>query len=156
MTTLGSDFEEQLREAVLDDAEQSLIGEDGLVQQAVEQAHERLRAYGREHEYDIEPIIDSFAGPEVERDDGQLTVRWGWRHEASVYMEFGTSDHTIEGDPVLSFIWGKEDAPDWVAREFEPEGDGYRVFLPEVEVSGLPESRYVRDALNWLRREVQR
>lgn len=150
---LDSGFEADLREAVLDNAEQQLIGR---VEDATAHAHDTLRAYGEEFDYDVDPIIASFEGPIVDRSNDRLTIRWGWTHDASVYMEFGTSDHTVEGDPVLSFIW--EDAPTGVHETFpgteRVEGDP-RVFLPEVEVAGLEETRFVRDALNWLRREVQ-
>jgi hypothetical protein len=154
---LTSSFEPDLQEAVLDQAEHELIGkQDNLVHQFVQRAHDRLREYGDRYDYNVEPIIESFEIDEIDRSDSRLTIRLGWTHEASVFMELGTSDHTVEGDPVLSFVWSREDAPAWVAQEFEPEGDGYRVFLPETEPSGLPESRFVRDALNWLRREVSR
>ncbi|WP_435346027.1 hypothetical protein [Haloarchaeobius sp. HRN-SO-5] len=157
MIPLDPGFESQLREAVLDDAQHEYVGkQNNLVFQTVEEAHSILREYGQAFDYDVEPIIESFGPVEVDRTDQRLTVRWGWEHPASVYMEFGTSDHTVDGEPVLSFVWSREDAPDWVAREFEPEGDGYRVFLPEVDVRGLPESRYVRRSLHWLRREAQR
>lgn len=153
MTSLENNFERKLREAALDKVEHEVVGKrDNLVHQFVQEAHDRLRAYGERHDYDVEPVIDSLAGPEVTRTERRLEVRIGWDHPAAPYFEFGTSDHTIQGEPVLSFVW--EDPPDWVATEFEPEGDGYRVFLPEVEVDGLPKSRFIRDALEWLRREV--
>jgi len=157
MATLQSDFEDKLREAVLDEAERKLIGErNNAVFQAIQAAHERLRQYAVEFDYDVEPIIDSLAGPEVERSGDSLTIRWGWDHGAAVYLEFGTSEHTVEGNPLLSFVWDADDAPEWVAREFEREGDGYRVFLPQVEVAGVRETRFVRDSLNALRRNLQR
>jgi hypothetical protein len=70
--------------------------------------------------------------------------------------EFGTSDHTVSGDP-LSFVW--EDPPQWVREEFDQARgsggrfrSGWRVFLPETDVSGLEESRAIRDSLNGFRR----
>lgn len=152
---LDSSFEADLREAVLDDAERQLVGErDNLISQAVQRVQGRLERYAREEDYDVGPIIDSFTGVDVDRSDGRLTIRWGWAHPAVKYFEFGTSDHTIKGDPVLSFVWERSEAPDWVAEEFDREGDGYRVFLPEVEVSGVEETRAIRDSINWLRRAV--
>jgi hypothetical protein len=50
-------------------------------------------------------------------------------------------------------VW--EDPPQWVREEFEPEGDGWRVFLPETTPSGLPEARFIRDTLNWLHAEFR-
>ncbi len=76
--------------------------------------------------------------------------------------EFGTSDHHVDGDPVLSFVWSGPDVPQWVRKEFDqardPSGQfrsGWRVFLPDVDVSGLPESRAIRDAFNGLRRLLE-
>lgn len=152
--TLANDFEAQLEQALLDDAWDAIDGPDGLAQQAVDQSHKLLRAYGSRNDYDVESIIDSLVGPVVERRKHAVTVRYGWAHPAAPHFEFGTSDHTVRGNPILSFVW--EDPPDWIAREFEQEGDGYRVFLPEVEVAGLPESRFVREGFAWLRREVTR
>jgi hypothetical protein len=157
MPTLDSNFEADLREAVLDEAEHQLVGRsDNLVFEATQFVRGRLERYGREFDYNVEPIIESFGGVEVDRSPRRLTVRWGWEHEALVYLEFGTSGATIGRDPVLSFIWETNDGPpDWVAEEFEREGDGYRVFLPEVEAAGVRETRAVRDSLANLRREVQ-
>jgi hypothetical protein len=152
---LGRDFEDDLREALLDDAERRLVGErDNLVFQATQRVRGRLERYEREEDYSVQPILDSFTGVDVTRTDDAISVRWGYEHPAVLYFEHGTSDHTIEGDPILSFVWDREEAPDWVAEEFEAEGDGYRVFFPEVEVSGVKETRAIRDALNWLRRNL--
>lgn len=155
---LDSSFEADLREAVLDDIEATLVGRQGnLVHRFVQRVHATLRAYGERHDYDAEPLIESLGQPQVSRGPRGVVVRVGWDHEAFPYFEYGTSEHTIEGDPVLSFVWeDRHDPPPWVAREFEREGDGFRVFLPEVEVAGLPESRAIRDAMHWLRRELQR
>lgn len=156
MATLESDFEERLQEAVLDQAEHELVGKpDNVIAQAISRVHGRLDRYAREFGYNIESLKQSLQPVEVQRSDGQLTIRFGWDHEAFPYIEFGTSDHTIEGNPILSFVWeDRHNPPDWVAEEFEREGDGYRVFLPEVEVAGVQETRAVRDALNWLRGEL--
>jgi hypothetical protein len=154
---LDSSFTADLREAVLDEAEHQLVGrQDNLVFEATQFVRGRLERYGREFDYNVEPIVESFGGVEVDRSPRQLTIRWGWEHEALVYLEFGTSEHTIGGDPVLSFIWeDRHNTPHWVASEYEREDGGYRVFLPEVEVAGVRETRAVRDSLQHLRREVQ-
>jgi hypothetical protein len=158
MATLNRGFEDDLREAMLDNAESTLVGEfDPLVFRFVERAHEILRAYGQRNGYDVEPVIESLGQPDVQRNRNSITATIGWEHPAAPYFQMGTSDHTIDGTPVLSFIW--EDAPEGV-REMFPEtervdGDP-RVFFESVDVQGLPESRFVRDAIAWLRREVQR
>lgn len=149
-------WEDAAAEAALDQAAAEYLGADRFVMNAIESAHERLREYGREFDYRVEPIINSLVGPEVvEQSNRHFRVRWTWNHEAAPYFEWGTSDHTIEGDPVLSFIWeDRHNPPDWVAEEYEREGGGYRVFLPEVEVAGIRETRFMRHCLDWLRREV--
>lgn len=151
---------EDSREALLDSMERSLVGARGnLVFQAIEQAHDQLEQYGSSNDYDTEPIIDSLSGVEADRGDDRIDVSWSWTHEAAHYHEFGTSDHHIDGDPVLSFVW--DDPPGWVREEFDRSRSsggqfqsGWRVFLPGVDVDGLPESRFVRDSLNWFRQEV--
>ena len=154
---LEGSFEDDLQEALLDDVEHQLVGEaDNLVAEAIAFVHGRLDQYAQRFDYNVEPIKQSLEVDNVQRSDGSITVRFGWTHEAMPYLEFGTSEHTIEGDPVLSFVWEqRHDPPDWVAEEFEAEGDGYRVFLPEVTVAGVKETRAVRDAMNHLRRQLQ-
>lgn len=153
---LASDFEAELRAALLDDVERQLVGRrDNIVHRVVQRVHDVLREYADRYDYRAEPLLESLAQPQVSRGPRAVVVRVGWAHEAFPFFEFGTSDHTIEGNPVLSFVWeDRHDPPPWVAREFEREGNGFRVFLPEVEVAGLPESRAIRDTLHWLRREL--
>lgn len=158
MATLDRGFEDDLREAVLDEAETALVGEEAnLVFEFVELVHTRLRAYGRRHGYDVESTIDSLGTPQVERGADSITITVGWDSEQMARWEFGTSDHHIDGQPVLAFIWS--DPPQWIREEFDQARgaggqfeSGWQVFLPEVDVAGLPESRAIRDALNALRR----
>ena len=150
---LDSSFEADLQEAMLDDVEQTLVGEQAnLIYEFVELVHTRLRAYGDRHGYDVESTIDSFGQPEVSRSGGVLTIRVGWESEQMARWEFGVSPHTIDGNPILSFVW--EDPPQWVREEFDQarssSGEfrsGWRVFFPEVEHPGIPESRAIRDSL---------
>ncbi|WP_193570589.1 hypothetical protein [Halorubellus sp. JP-L1] len=160
MATLERGFEDDLREAVMDDVEATLVGEEAnLVYEFVELVHARLRSYGERHGYDVESTIDSLGQPEVDRSEGRIEVTIGWESEQMARWEFGTSDHTVEGDP-LSFVW--HDPPQWVREEFDQARggggqfeSGYRVFLQETEPSGIEESRAIRDALNGLRRVMQ-
>jgi hypothetical protein len=146
---LDRDFEAKAREAMLDDVEATLVGEaDPLVFDAIQQSHEALRDFSDQYP-GVESVIESLGQPEVERDGDSVTVRWGWDHPAAPFFEFGTSEHTIDGDPVLSFVW--EDPPQWVREEFGREGDGWRVFFGSVEVSGIDETRFTRIGLRWLR-----
>jgi hypothetical protein len=163
MATLESGFEAKLREAVLDEAEREFVGRRAnLVHQFVELVHTRLRAYAERHGYDVESTIDSLGEPQVERTGDRLTITVGWASPQMARWEFGTSDHHVDGDPVLSFVWSGPDVPQWVREEFDQARtsggqfqSGWRVFLPDVDVAGLPESRAIRDALNALRRLLQ-
>ena len=150
MTSLP-DFEADAREALLDELED--YAREEIAPQVQAHAHGILRQYGQRHDYDVKPIIEA-GETEVTRRDDRVVVRFGWP-EPAVYFERGTVEHVVEAKnaDVLSFIW--EDPPEWVRDEFEPEGDGYRVFLPKVEVAGLPESRFIRDTLNWLHAEFR-
>jgi len=140
----------EVREQYLDSVYSTLVGAEGnLVFQAVQQAHDALRAYGSEYDYRVESIIDSFQGVEADRSADRITASWHWEHEAASYMEFGTSDHTVDGSPLLVFSFSESEYPGLA--EMFPDGTA---FLPEVEVSGLPEARWVRDSLTWFRREV--
>lgn len=158
MATLESEFEDRLAEAVLEEAEHELVGRQAsLVFEFVELVHTILRSYGRRHGYDVESTIDSLGQPEVDRTDGTLTIRIGWESEQMDRWEFGTSDHTIDGDPVLVFVW--EDPPQWIREEFDQARGsggrferGWQVFLPETDVAGIEESRAIRDAINALGR----
>jgi len=152
MATLDSSFKDQLQEALLDDIQEWMLADDGPVQGAVERSEEILTEYGQRHDYNVGPVIEALAEPAIVRKDDRVIARWGWYHPAAPHFEFGTSDHTVDGNDILSFVW--EEPPQWVREEFEKEGDGWRVFLPSTDVSGLPESRFVRDGLAWLRREV--
>jgi len=147
-------FEAAAKEAMLDELEQTARQE--WAPKLLERASEILREYGERHDYDVEPVIES-AEPRVERREGHVTVRITWPHPAAPYFQMGTSDHPVDGNDILSFIW--DDAPQSVHEKWPDtervDGDP-RVFLPSVNVDGLPESRFVRDALNWLRREVAR
>lgn len=147
--TLSRDFEDQLREDILDQLEDELPEQ---LEDVIERSHERLRDFGSQYDYSVEPIIESLQEPEIRRERDRIIVEWGWTHEAAPYFEFGTSDHTIDGNDVLSFVW--EDPPEWVTQEFKQEGDGYRVFFRSVEVSGVKETRFVRAGLQWLERNL--
>jgi len=138
------------RQALLDNVESTLVGARGnLVFQSVQRAHRQLDRYGSSNDYRIESIKDSFSGVDASRDRSSISAEWFWEHEAAMFMEFGTSDHTVEGDPLLVFAFDKGEYPG-LAEAFP----GGTAFLDQVEVSGLPESRFVRDSLNTLRREV--
>lgn len=134
----------------MDDVEQG-VRDDAV--EAVDQAEAALQDFA--DEYNVQPLIDALEGPEVDRSDGTITVRWRCTHPAAGFFEFGTPDnYRIEGDPILSFVW--EDPPQWVTEEFEREGDGYRVFFPEVDSGeGIAETRFTRWSVRWLRWQLE-
>jgi len=149
-TTASATFSIEGPPPALDEAETELVGDaQPLVYQAMRVSHGTLRSYASRNDYDVGPVIDSFAGVEISRSDTELTVTWRWEHKAAVFFNNGTSDHTIEGDPVLAFRFDGDKYPH--LEEMFPDGTA---FLPEVDVSGLPESRFVQAGLNWLRQEV--
>lgn len=157
MATLDGGFEGDLREAVLDNAEPRV---EDLVANFVEIVHANLRAYGERHGYDVESTIESVAEPEIDRSGGSITVRVGWGSEQMSRWEFGVSPHTIDGQPILSFVW--EDPPAWVREEFDQARgsggefrSGWRVFFESVEHPGIPESRAIRDSLTALRQVLR-
>lgn len=158
---LKSGFEDKLQEAFLDQAEHELVGKQAsLVYEFVEFVHTNLRAYAQRHGYDVESTIESLGTPQVDRSNGTISIEVGWESEQMSRWEFGVSPHTIDGNPVLSFVW--EDPPQWVREEFDQArggggqfASGWRVFFPSVDHPGIPESRAIRDALNGLRRVMQ-
>ena len=148
-----------LEAAVVEDLADVLMGSDGLAQQSIDRSHARLREYA--DDYDVAPIIESLtvprAGPAFRPDEGEIDLRWEWTHPAADYFEYGTSDHVVRGDDVLSFIW--EDAPAEVRAMFpntERDGGDPRVFFQNVTVSGISETAYVRHGREWLQRELAR
>lgn len=148
---LDASFESQLREQVLDEAEESLAAEDSVVSEAIERSHERLEAVASAHDYEVENVVDSLEGPEVRRENNRIVVEYGWTHKAAAFFERGTADHTVTGNPVLAFEW--PDAPAEVAEDY-PETFPL-VFFRNTDPSGIEQSRYARHGLEWLRRELE-
>lgn len=150
-------FVDKAREAILDDAEFEVRR---LMENLVDVTHANLRAYGRRHGYAVESSIESVSDVQVDRSGGTITARVEWESEQFARWEFGVAPHTIDGDPILSFVW--EDPPQWVREEFDQARgsggqfrSGWRVFFSDVQHPGIPESRALRDAMNGLRRLVQ-
>jgi hypothetical protein len=155
MTELDSRFEDDLRGAVLDVVEQRMREE--IAPEFESRLRARIDNYARRHDYNLGALMD---GLEVEVERQSNTVQLVARlPDPALLFERGTVDHEIEAKnaDVLSFIWSRRhDPPQWVREEFEREGDGWRVFLPSVEVSGLPEGRFIRDTMHEIRRRLER
>jgi len=149
MTGLNSSFEHTVRDATLNAALRQ--ARETWVPAMVDQSHERLRQYGATNDYDVEPIIESLNQPRVTREGDRITARWGWSHEAAPFFDAGVSPHTIDGDPILSFVW--EDAPPGVREMFSGtervDGDPV-VYFRSVEHPGIPASHFVRRGIDWL------
>jgi len=149
MVELDSNFEDNLREAVMDNVEQTVRDEIGPELKQV--AQENFEAYASRNGYDIDHIWKDAEGPIVEREGDKIQVRIEWPGLTALF-EHGVSPHTIEGNPLLSFIW--EGPPEGT----RPPGAPKHVKAQSVnwgsETGGIPESRAVRDALNELRRDL--
>lgn len=141
MATLDSDFEDKLEAAVLDEVEEDLRRVDGPVAHAIARSERRLQLYAEK--YDVEPILDSLEGPHISREGDTITVEWEFTHGASGFFEFGTTDHKVEGNPVLAFEYPKSEG-----------GPGDVVFSSGHMVSGLDETRFTRYGLEELRHEL--
>lgn len=156
---LSNSFKRNCRDALVEDMMGKLDeGPDALVNEAVEKAHGRLRGWGDERGYNVESVIESLQEPELTREANVVSVTYGWEHEAAPHFEYGTPDnYEIDGNPILSFVWSGENVPRWVKKEFDREGDGYRVFFSSVDSGrGIAETRFVRTSLEWLRQEVSK
>jgi hypothetical protein len=146
---LDSNFEADLRGAVLDAVEDQLV-ETGRAEQIVRAAtRDALESAG----YDAEGILAALEGPAVRHEDDRITATWTIDHPGALPLEVGSSDHVVSSDDgPLAFEW--PDAPAEVKDQFE-HTDGDLVFFQEVEVAGVDETRHTRRALAELRRALQ-
>jgi len=146
-----------LADGLLADVRGRLVDKRGnLLFQAVRVGHGVLRSYGSRNDYAVDPITESVEITDVSATARELSARVEWSHEAAGYFQWGVPAHTIDGDPILSFIW--EDAPRGVREMFsgtERVGGDPRVFFRSVDHPGIPASGYVRAASNWLQQELQ-
>lgn len=149
MASLDSGFEDAAREAVLDSAEETIRQEVGPRLKAT--ARENFEQYASTNGYDIDHIWQDAEGPFVDRDGDSVTLRIEWP-ELTALFEFGVAPHTIDGNPLLSFIW--EGPPEGT----RPAGAPKHVVTQSVNwgsvTGGIPESRAIRNALNTLRSEL--
>lgn len=150
-----------ITENVTDEVRRQLVGQErNLIARTVATAANNLREAAAANEWDIEPVLSSVR---VETDErgGTLAVRIEYDHPAAEFFEYGTSPHTIEGDPVLSFVWEeRHDPPAWVQENFERDTSdggrpGYRVYFASVDVAGIPETRFLRSALDFLENQLR-
>lgn len=146
MTTLESDFEQELTDALLSDAADELYAEpNNLAFQFLETANQNFEDYADRNDYDIGGIPDSGRVTATSRGENSVSATVEWTHPLSALYEFGVSPHTITGD--LAFPW-----------EGPPEGtrpEGAPAFVQTDSVNwgsvtgGIPESRAIRNALQY-------
>ena len=151
-----SSFEDHLKASLLDRLE--TYARDEFAPTLEQHLRERIEMYGQRNDYDVSILLAGLT-VDVERDDDSISVRTRLPHPAYLF-ETGTVAHRIEATDadVLSFVWERDartPPPQWVREEFEEEGDGWRVYFQSVEVSGLPEGRFLRDTLHWARRQLE-
>jgi len=150
-----------IAEELRDDVREQLVGrERNLIARTIAEAADNLRNAAAENEWDIENVLSSVQVETFERGD-ELAVRIDYDHPAAEFFEYGTSAHTIEGNPVLSFVWEqRHDPPEWVRENFNEDTSeggrpGFRVFFASVDVAGLPETRFLRSALDFLENQMR-
>lgn len=148
MTTLASGFEDDLREAILDDVEQR--ARDYLAPAVVNAAEGYFRGYASRHGYDVEHIWED-ASWSVSRDARSVEIRVEWPGLTALF-EWGVSPHTIEGSP-LAFEWKGPPAGT------RPPGAPAYIVADEVNwgsvTGGIPEARAIRRAIDHYRREIE-
>ena len=149
MVELESAFEQQLQSAKLDTVEARF--RESLLPAAVNVSHGILRSFGNRHGYNVDPVIESLAEPQIHRSSNRVEAHWGWDHTAAPFFNTGTTfTNPIQGNPILAFEW--PDAPPEVREDF---ADTFpTVFFPQTEPTGLPGSGFVEAGLHWLMREL--
>lgn len=160
MATLP-DFENDARDALLDKAENALYAEpDNITYQFLRCANNNFEEYANRHDYDIHDIPASGHVTDTTRTTNSVSSTVLWDHPLTGIYEYGAQPHTIEGNPILSFVWS--DPPQWVKEKF-PQGrdasgrfvSGWRVYFSSVNHPGVPESRSIRGALQLLRLQLE-
>jgi len=150
-----------ITENLTEEVREALVGrERNLVASAIQDANDRLGNFASANEWEVEQVQKAW-DVEVDERGGSIAIRIENTHAAAEFFEFGTSAHTINGNPVLSFVWEeRHDPPDWVKENFEEETSdrgrhGYRVFFASVDVAGIEETRFFRHALDQLERQMK-
>lgn len=150
MTTLDSDFEDKLADAVLPDRDEMRAEAERVKDEAEANWNEYMAA----NDYDLQHITDGARITDVNARGRTRSARVEWPF--SSLFEYGVEPHTIEASsaPKLAFEWP---APPEGTR---PQGAPPFVVDDEVDwgsvTGGIGKARAVRDALQWWRGEVRR
>jgi hypothetical protein len=100
MTSLP-DFEDDLREAILDEAEAEI--EDAR-DRLVADTEAGFRSYASRNGYDIDHIWRDVTTGTVDRRQNAVSTRVEWPALTALF-EYGVDPHTITGNPTLAFNW---------------------------------------------------
>lgn len=148
MTTL-SGFEDGLRDAVLDEAEEQLRDTRDTL---VDDAERNWRAYASRNDYDIDHIWQDVVADAVSRRRRSVSTRVEWPPLTTLF-EYGVDPHTITGNPLLAFSWP---APPQGTR---PSGAPSFVVAESVNwgsvTGGIDASRAIRNALDSARTDLR-
>ena len=152
MTTLESDFESDLRDHLLDEAEGALYDDrDNLAFQFLKLVNQNWEDYMRSTGYALEHIPESGRVIDTERRQNSVSATLEWSGLTSLF-EWGVSPHAIQGNP-LAFDWP---APPEGTR---PEGAPSYIVANQVNwgsvTGGIPAARAIRGALNQIRFRAQ-
>lgn len=149
MTDLGGDFENELREALLDEAEDVVDEETDNLKDLSE---EFFRVYAAENGYDISHIWRDATRTPVQRSRRSVRASVSWPALTALF-EYGVDPHTIEGDPLLAFNW---DAPPEGTR---PPGAPSYVVSDSVNwgsvTGGIDAARAIRNSLDEVRSDLR-
>ena len=159
MTTLEMSFEDDLEQALLDDAHRKASGIEGMM---MLMAETNWRRYANENGYDIDHIWKD-AESSIQREADAITISAEWPFSAQ--FEHGVEPHTIEATNAdfLAFPW-----PEMRGEEFGNTGKNFEevfadtwpvVFFPKVNwgsrTGGIPAARAVRNMLREIRGELR-
>lgn len=138
MATLDANFEDDLREAMLDAAEEMVRDLGDLWKQRAAQA---FQEYAARNGYDIQHVWQDAEGPFVDRQGTTVQARIEWPGLTALF-EWGVEPHVIQGSP-LKFKWESPpegtrppDAPPFVVADSVNWGS---------VTGGIPEARAIRE-----------
>lgn len=149
MTDLDSGFEDDYREALLDQMEAEL---DEATDEFVENSNQNWKAYASRNGYSIEHIWRDAERTPVSRGSNSVSTSVRWPPLTALF-EWGVDPHIIRGDPLLAFSWP---APPEGTR---PPGAPSFVVAEEVNwgsvTGGIDASRAIRNALDRTRMRLR-